>query len=79
MERNIIPTATTGHFIQRIWKGCFILAFSLMIGVTVQAQGGVEGDPDDPVPFDGGISLMLAAGVGYGVKKVADARKRKQG
>lgn len=33
------------------------------------------GDPDVPVPFDGGISLLLAAGIGYGVKKAYEKRK----
>ena len=27
-------------------------------------------------PIDGGISLLVAAGIGYGVKKVKDARKK---
>ncbi|MBL7719841.1 MAG: hypothetical protein JNL72_13455 [Flavipsychrobacter sp.] len=30
------------------------------------------------VPLDGGISLLAAAGVGYGIKKVADKRKKNQ-
>ena len=79
MKRNYLPTKAKAGLANHVWKGCFILVLCLIIGVTVHAQGGVEGDPDDPVPFDGGISLMLAAGVGYGVKKVAEARKGKQG
>lgn len=31
-------------------------------------------DPDAPI--DGGLSLLIAAGVGYGVKKVRDSRKK---
>jgi hypothetical protein len=31
-----------------------------------------------PTPIDGGLSLLIAAGVGYGVKKVRDERKRKR-
>lgn len=34
------------------------------------------GDPDVPVPFDGGISLLVAAGIGYGVKKAYAKRKK---
>ncbi len=36
--------------------------------------------PPDPVdtPIDGGLSLLIAAGVGYGIKKVRDERKRKK-
>lgn len=41
------------------------------------AQGpGFDDDVDD-VPVDGGVSLLVAAGVGYGVKKWKDARKKK--
>ena len=40
--------------------------------------------PPDPVdntsttdiPFDGGLSILLAAGVGYGVKKIRGQRKK---
>jgi len=33
-------------------------------------------DPND-APIDGGLSLLLAAGVGYGVKKYRDGQKLK--
>ena len=33
------------------------------------------GDPDTGVPLDGGLSILVAAGVGYGAKKIRDARK----
>ena len=33
-------------------------------------------DPDDPAcPIDGGLSMLIAAGVGYGVKKYRSFRK----
>lgn len=34
------------------------------------------GDPS-PIPVDGGVSLLLAAGAAYGIKKVRDSRKAK--
>ncbi len=34
--------------------------------------------PTEPVPFDGGIAVVLAAGVGYGIKKARDRRKEKK-
>ena len=59
----------------------------LIIGITIvfigllplitHAQttfGDFNTDPDAPI--DGGVSLLIAAGVGYGVKK-ANARKKK--
>ncbi len=34
-------------------------------------------DPLDPkCPIDGGVSLLLAAGAGYGIKKLRDSRKK---
>ncbi len=36
-------------------------------------------DPDtNDVPVDGGLSLFIAAGVGYGIKKAKDLKKRNQ-
>ena len=59
------------------------ILFGLAIGLacvnSTKAQG--PGDPDtpesgtDPIPLDGGISLLLAAGAAYGIKKVRDFRK----
>lgn len=39
------------------------------------AQPGDPGDDPD-APIDGGISLLLAAGIGYGIKKANDSRKK---
>ncbi len=33
-------------------------------------------DPDVQVPIDGGVSLLVAAGVAYGVKRAYDKRKQ---
>ena len=34
-----------------------------------------EGDPD--LPIDGGVGVLIAAGIGYGFKKMRDNRKKK--
>ena len=39
--------------------------------------GNPGGAPGGAVPVDGGLSLLLAAGVGYGVKKAYNSRKHK--
>ncbi|MEZ5017087.1 MAG: hypothetical protein R2800_08530 [Flavipsychrobacter sp.] len=50
----------------------------LALPTALFAQGpGFDDDVDD-VPVDGGISLLVAAGVGYGAKKWNDARKKKE-
>lgn len=35
-----------------------------------------DGGPLDDAPIDGGLSLLVAAGVGYGIKKVKHHRKK---
>lgn len=51
----------------------------IFVPVFLMAQIG-DGEPgvdvnDSDVPFDGGVSLLVAAAVGYGLKKVHDKRK----
>jgi hypothetical protein len=51
----------------------------ILIPLCVLAQPGFGGgDVDDTVPLDGGLSLLVAAGVGYGAKKINEKRKRNQ-
>jgi hypothetical protein len=48
--------------------------------IIVMAQGDPGGDPDpgNGVPFDGGLTLLIAAGIGYAAKKGYDKRKKHQ-
>jgi hypothetical protein len=50
-----------------------LFAFFLLPAIT-HAQPGFGDDVDD-VPLDGGLSLLVAAGVGYGVKKLKRNKK----
>jgi hypothetical protein len=38
--------------------------------------GGIPGQ--EGIPVDGGITILVAAGIGFGVKKIKDARKNNQ-
>ena len=50
---------------------------SLMLPCLLMAQGAPPDDPNDTfVPIDGGIALLLAAGVGYGAKKLIQHRDK---
>jgi hypothetical protein len=51
---------------------CFSLTF-LSFPILVNAQPDPGSDPDAPI--DGGIGILLAAGVGYGIKKYHDYKK----
>lgn len=39
-------------------------------------EGGLEDEPE--VPVDGGLSIILAVGAGYGAKKLRQYKKRKE-
>lgn len=41
-------------------------------------QGGLYGPDAGGVPIDGGLGFLLAAGAGYGVRRIRNARKRKK-
>lgn len=57
-------------------------AFLLFISISVPLLAQTPDDPsiDDPaVPVDGGLSLLLAAGAVYGVRRVRRRSKREDG
>ena len=57
------------------------LLFVLLLSTQAQTgpgTTGLENVPDTPgVPIDGGITLLLTAGAGYGIKKIRQQRKKK--
>ena len=60
-----------------------ILTITFLIITFTCVPGLVQAGPDDPgcdpldpaCPIDGGLGLLLAAGIGYGIKKVRDTKK----
>lgn len=54
-----------------------LLVIFFMLPAITHAQPGFGDDVDD-VPIDGGLSLLIAAGVGYGVKKIKQRKIAKQ-
>ncbi len=53
----------------------FILLCILFILPTLTHAQPVFDDDVNDVPIDGGLSLLVAAGVGYGAKKLKKKRK----
>jgi hypothetical protein len=56
------------------------MLFVCLFSVALMAQGG-DPPPFDPVvndlvPLDGGLTMLLAAGVAYGAKKAKDFRRK---
>ncbi len=53
----------------------FILLYILFLLPTLsKAQDGF-GEVIEDVPIDGGLSLLVAAGIGYGAKKLKNRKK----
>ena len=60
------------------------MVLAMLIDLQLFAQTGSDSPPvfgsetvTDVIPLDGGLSLLLAAGVALGVKKAHQYRKRK--
>ncbi len=53
------------------------IALFLISTPSLFAQPGFDDDVQD-TPIDGGISLLVATGIGYGIKKIRDSRKLKE-
>ena len=50
-----------------------LVIFLIFLPTVLHAQIDPETDPD--IPIDGGVGVLLAIGVGYGLKKMRDYRK----
>jgi hypothetical protein len=60
----------------RITSIVMLLVFCILPTLVHAQPPDPGGDPG--VPIDGGLSLLLAAGVGYGVKKIRDHRRKQK-
>jgi hypothetical protein len=59
---------------------CAVLCLPTMLLFAQGGPGDPGGDPDpgQGVPFDGGLTLLVAAGIGYAAKKGVEKRKMKK-
>ena len=53
--------------------GILFISFLVLPNIAMASDPGFT-DPDAPI--DGGLSLLIAAGVGYGYKKYKDNNKK---
>ncbi len=58
----------------RSFTSAVLMLVALCLPSLLHAQGDPGLDPD-PIPLDGGLSMLIAAGVAYGAKKAYDKRK----
>jgi hypothetical protein len=59
-------------------KSVIILSFLLNTTQLMAQDPPADPGSDPDVPIDGGISLLLAAGAGYGIKKIKDNMNKKE-
>jgi hypothetical protein len=83
MKQMTNKTTTGSNVLTQKAKYIFMVAAFLIFTSVCFAQdgsdpgGGGTGNPDDTnTPFDGGVCLLVAAGIGYGVKKAYDAKRK---
>jgi len=69
-----IAILTNSQYLKTLLALTFIMII-LIAPALAQGDGFDDPAPGD-VPIDGGLSLLVAAGVGYGMKKVKQKRKK---
>lgn len=50
----------------------------MLLPVFAQDPGVPGGDPDGPVPIDGGIYILMALGLHYGIKSIRKNEVKKR-
>jgi len=73
--KKVINNINTHQLIKTIYLLIFLLSITALAAHAQPSDPG--GDPDS-APIDGGLSLLIAGGVGYGVKKLKEKRKKQQ-
>ena len=53
-----------------------ILIMLICIALPMITMAQTEPPPPEDTPIDGGLTLLLAAGAAYGIKKYRDSRKK---
>ncbi len=53
-----------------------LFVFLLIVGIKANSQGGISDPGTDPdsAPVDGGLSLLIVGGIGYGIKKMREKK-----
>ena len=66
------------RFKKYVWMAGVVVVISLVQPIKGSAQISDPGcDPADPAcPIDGGLSLLIAAGIGVGARKAYNKKKK---
>lgn len=60
---------------KKVLNYSILICILFLLPTLALAQDGFDETGGD-VPVDGGLSLLVAAGVGYGAKKIRERRKK---
>lgn len=71
--KKIINNINTNQLIKII---CLFIVLLAITAIKAHAQPADLGGEVD-APIDGGLSLLIAGGVGYGIKKIREKRRNK--
>jgi hypothetical protein len=71
------PLGDKGIYPNKILSYIILLYILFLLPTLAIAQDGF-GDEIGDVPVDGGLSLLVAAGLGYGAKKLRENRKKEK-
>ena len=68
-------------FVKYFFLCSLVVIFLICIPVSVKSDPADPADPacdplDPGCPIDGGLGILLVAGIGYGIKKVKGDRKK---
>ncbi len=82
LTKNTRQQLLKSNLLPRLLLIIIVMVLPLM-GISQDPPGPGDtggGNPDDAgsVPIDGGLSLVIAAGVGYGAKKIREHNKKKR-
>lgn len=81
-DANRFFTSSNQKIMKNVQTKALTLLFVCLLSLPVAASAtwwwNNGNDDCNDVPLDGGLSLLAAAGVGYGAKKIAEKRKRNQ-
>lgn len=56
-----------------------VLVFMILAFLPAICNAQTSGEFTDPdAPIDGGVGILIAAGVGYGIKKYKESNKKRQ-
>ncbi len=71
--KKYINNINTAQLIKIIYLFIILVSISNLLHAQPPGPGG-----DNDAPIDGGLSLLIAGGVGYGVKKIREKRKNQE-